>query len=78
MEATIKFNLPEDQSDYTLANNAYKYYSTLRELAEEFRKAGNGDSASPVQKLTRKQCESIFQYIHNTISDHGLNLDDVS
>lgn len=32
MKATLEFNLPEEQEDFELSVNVYKYYSVLFEL----------------------------------------------
>lgn len=37
MKATLKFNLPEDQEDFEMANNAKKYYCALWDIKDAIR-----------------------------------------
>ena len=37
MKAIIEFNLPEDNSDYVLCNNARKYFSCLYNIDQKMR-----------------------------------------
>jgi hypothetical protein len=37
MKATLEFNLPEDNTEYELANNANKMYSVLWEMEQWLR-----------------------------------------
>lgn len=37
MKATLEFNLPDDEQEFTLANNAMNFWSVLWELDNELR-----------------------------------------
>ena len=37
MKATLEFNLPEDQNEFEIVNNAFKAYNIIWELQQWFR-----------------------------------------
>ena len=68
MTATLTFNLPEDQNDFTLSLHGPDFYNVLLELDEAMRsriKYGSGPA-------TTEECRQI---LHNLLSDRNLSLE---
>jgi hypothetical protein len=72
MKATIEFNLPDDQNEYELANNASKWYSICWDIKQEIRK-----NLKYNDKLTEEEYkiyEQLYDKLHELLNDNGLSL----
>ncbi len=72
MKATLEFNLPDDNIDYTLCNNGYKWFAVAYEMKELFRSKLkyaelNDEQYAIVQELQQR----FFDEIH----ERGLNFE---
>lgn len=69
MTATLSFQLPEEQSEFQVAVDGVKWYSTVQELDEWLRtkiKHGSGETA---------QYEEVRNALRDILSDNLLSLD---
>ena len=74
MEAILKFNLPEETSDFELAVNATKMYSIIWSLDQWLR--GNTKYASDnISSDTYKTYEECREKLHELMSDYNINFD---
>jgi hypothetical protein len=71
MKAILEFNLPEDKSDFIIAQNGIKYYCAIRDIEDLLRKKVKYES----DKYTNEQMqvieeirEEILNIIHETES----------
>jgi len=74
MEAILKFNLPEETSDFELAVNAVKMYSIIWSLDQWLR--GNTKYAPDnMSSDTYKAYEQCREKLHELMSDYNINFD---
>jgi hypothetical protein len=74
MKAILEFNLPDDDQDFTLANNASKYWSSLWELDQHLRGLTKyGELSDDVYKALTETRDKLREIM----SDNGVSLDDV-
>jgi hypothetical protein len=73
-KATIQYNLPEEQSEFDLANNASKYYSVLWDLDQYLRNFVKypSDREDPILTDTMAKVRGELWRLMN---EHNLNLD---
>lgn len=71
MKAILKFNLPDDQYEYTQAINGSKYATTLTEIWNEFR---NKEKYSETQTTTWEEARQIVIDIFN---ENNINQDNL-
>jgi hypothetical protein len=73
-KATIQYNLPEEQSEFDLANNASKYYSVLWDLDQYLRNFVKypSDREDPILTDTMAKVRGELWKLMN---EHNLNLD---
>jgi hypothetical protein len=67
MKHTMIFNLPEDSSDFELANNGPKFYSVIWELEAYLRNKLKYENAG-------KETEEIRSYLHSLLSAQNIDL----
>ena len=68
MTATLTFNLPEDQNEFTMATRGQDFYSVLVELDDTMRdrlKYGTGPET----------IEELRKYLHEALRDRNLSLE---
>ena len=72
MEATLKFNLPEDQNEFELAAHAGDWYMTVAELDDELRnKLKYGHEFKSANKALEWTRETLLEIL----KDRNLTLD---
>jgi len=74
MKAILEFNLPDDQSDFTLANNGINFWRVLYELDQELRaktKYASDDMPADVYIAY----SSIREKLHELMNDNNVSLD---
>jgi hypothetical protein len=74
MKATLTFNLPEDQQDFELANNASKMYNVLWKMNQYLRTNTKyaPDSMSEDTYNTFQQCrEQLMEFMN----EDNINFD---
>jgi hypothetical protein len=73
-KATIQYNLPEEQSEFDLANNASKYYSVLWDLDQYLRNFVKYPSDREDPILTDTMAK-VRDELWKLMNEHNLNLD---
>jgi hypothetical protein len=68
--AYLSFNLPEELYEWKITHNASSYYSTLRDLSQNFRELREHVSAK--KKYTAEEMEQIFW---DVVKDNDISLD---
>lgn len=72
-KATLTFNLPEEQSEFDLANNASKYYSVLWDLDQYLRNFVKYPSDREDPILTDTMAK-VRDELWNLMNEHNLDL----
>jgi len=74
MKAILEFNLPEDQFDFNLANDAGKMYTALREYDKLLRQIlkHTPDNITDEQLGIYVECR---EYLLDVLDDNNVNLD---
>jgi hypothetical protein len=74
MKATLEFNLPDDQQEYDLANNALNFWRVLYELDQDLRtKTKYAEDDLPQDKYDAYQ--EIRDMLHELMTDNNVSLD---
>lgn len=74
MKAILEFNLPDDQEEYILANNALNFWRVLYELDQELRaKTKYAPDDLPEDKYDAYQ--GIRETLHELMRDNNVSLD---
>jgi len=74
MKAILEFNLPEDDQDYNLANNALNFWRVLYELDQELRaKTKYAPDDLPQDKYDAYQ--EIRDKLHELMRESHVDLD---
>lgn len=74
MKAILEFNLPDDEQEYNLANNALNFWRVLWELDQELRtKTKYASDELPKDKYDAYQ--EIREILHEFMSDNNVSLD---
>ena len=74
MKAILEFNLPDDQQDFELANNAMKFWSVLYELDQDLRsKTKYASDDLPQDKYDAYQ--EVRDMLHELMSNNNISLD---
>jgi hypothetical protein len=74
MKAIIEFNLPDDQQEYDLANNALSFWRVLYELDQELRaKTKYAPDDLPQDKYDAYQ--EIRDKLHELMRESNVDLD---
>jgi hypothetical protein len=73
MEATLKFNLPEEREDFEIAVKAGAMYAVLWDIKQLFRDElkYNGNLTEKERELTENHQSKFFDLLH----DNGIFLD---
>jgi hypothetical protein len=72
MEATLKFNLPDDEFEFNCAVKSMKMYFALTEIKEEIRSVLK---YGELQDEQYKFIEEFNENFHEILSDNEINLD---
>ena len=72
-KATIQYNLPEEQSEFDLANNASKYYSVLWDLDQYLRNFVKYPSDREDPILTDTMAK-VRDELWKLMNEHNLDL----
>lgn len=73
MEAILKFNLPEEQDEFELANNAGKYYSVIWDLDQYLRNYVKYP-AEDVPELLTDTMALVRDELWKLMNEHNLDL----
>ena len=74
MKAILEFNLPEDQQDFEMANNAMKFWSVLYELDQDLRaKTKYASDDLPQDKYDAYQ--EVREFLRELMSENNISLD---
>ena len=74
MKAILEFNLPDDQQEYDLANNALNFWRVLYELDQELRsKTKYAEDNLPQDKYDAYQ--EVRDMLHELMTDNNVSLD---
>jgi hypothetical protein len=74
MKAILEFNLPDDQEDFTLANNALNFWRVLYELDQELR-AKTKYASDDMPKDVYIAYSKIRERLHELMNDNNVSLD---
>jgi hypothetical protein len=74
MKAILEFNLPDDQEDFTLANNALNFWRVLYELDQELR-AKTKYASDDMPEDVYIAYSQIRERLHELINENNVNLD---
>ena len=74
MKATLEFNLPEDQNEYQMANDASNMFNALWDMSQWLRKQTKHipDNMSDIELNTLEKCRKEFI---NVLINNNINLD---
>ena len=74
MKAILKFNLPDDEQEYNLANNAMNFWNVLWELDQDLRsKTKYAADDLPQEKYDAYQ--EIRDKLHELMTENNVSLD---
>jgi len=71
-EAILKFNLPEEQSDFDIVNNAVKYYSILWDL-DQFLRNKTKYPDDDVKPEEIDAYHTLRDELHSLMKEHNLD-----
>ena len=74
MKAILEFNLPEDQNEYQMANDASNMFNALWDMSQWLRKQTKHipDNMSDIELNTLEKCR---EEIINILINNNINLD---
>ena len=72
MEATLKYNLPDDQFEYDSAVKSTKMYFALTEIQDELRRQLKCEDLKENQY---EMIELLITYFYEVLNDNEINLD---
>ena len=74
MKAILEFNLPEDQNEYQMANDASNMFNALWDMNQWLRKQNKHipDNVSDIELNTLEKCREEFI---NVLINNNINLD---
>ncbi len=74
MKAILEFNLPEDQNEYQMANDASNMFNALWDMSQWLRKQTKHipDNMSDIELNTLEKCREEFIYV---LERNNINLD---
>ena len=74
MKAILEFNLPEDQNEYQMANDASNMFNVLWDMSQWLRKQTKHipDNMSDIELNTLEKCREEFI---NILINNNINLD---
>jgi hypothetical protein len=74
MEAILKFNLPEETSDFELAVNAVKMYSIIWSL-DQWLRTNTKYASDNISSDTYEAYEECREKLHELMTDYNINFD---
>jgi hypothetical protein len=74
MEAILKFNLPEETSDFELAVNAVKMYSIIWSL-DQWLRTNTKYASDNISSDTYKAYEQCREKLHELMTDYNISFD---
>ena len=74
MKATLEFNLPDDEQEYNLANNAMNFWNVLWELDQELR-AKTKYAPDDMTDDDYDAYQKIRETLHELMKDNNVSLD---
>ena len=74
MKAILEFNLPEDDQEYNLANNAMNFWNVLWELDQELR-ANTKYAPDDMTDDDYDAYQKIRDKLHELMSENNVSLD---
>jgi hypothetical protein len=74
MEAILKFNLPEETSDFELAVNAVKMYSIIWSL-DQWLRTNTKYASDNISSDTYKAYEQCRERLHELMTDYNISFD---
>jgi len=74
MEAILKFNLPEETSDFELAVNAVKMYSIIWSL-DQWLRTNTKYASDNISSDTYKAYEECREKLHELMTDYNISFD---
>lgn len=74
MKATIEFELPEDEEQYEIANNAGKMYMALWDIKQLFRSTLKYNPTG-LNEEELKQWEAMREEFFEILDNNDLNID---
>ena len=74
MKAILEFNLPEDQNEYQMTNDASNMFNALWDMSQWLRKQTKHipDNMSDIELNTLEKCREEFI---NVLINNNINLD---
>ena len=73
-KATLEFNLPEEQDEFDLANNARKYHSVIWDLDQYLRNCVKYPTEGAPELLTNTMSQ-VRDELWALMKQHNLSLD---
>ena len=74
MKAILEFNLPDDDQEYNLANNAMNFWNVLWELDQELR-ANTKYAPDDMTEDDYDAYQKIRETLHELMRDNNVSLD---
>lgn len=74
MKAILEFNLPDDEQEYNLANNAMNFWNVLWELDQELR-ANTKYAPDDMTDDDYDAYQKIRETLHELMRDNNVSLD---
>lgn len=74
MKAILEFNLPDDDQEYDLANNAMRFWNVLWELDQELR-ANTKYAPDDMTDDDYDAYQKIRDKLHELMSENNVSLD---
>lgn len=74
MEATLKFNLPDDNIEFQMAVNAAKWYSVCWDMDQYLRSQTKYAPDSMPQEVYDELCKTR-EKLHEIMGDNSVNFD---
>lgn len=74
MKAILEFNLPDDDQEYDLANNAFRFWNVLYELDQELR-ANTKYAPDDMTDDDYDAYQKIRDKLHELMSQNNVSLD---
>jgi hypothetical protein len=75
MKAILEFNLPDDDQEFRLATSGMRWWSAMTDIDNELRR-----KIKYVEEMsddTREELEVLRTFIHETLAENKVSLDDV-
>ena len=73
MEAILKFNLPDDNTEFHLAANAFKLWNTIYEFDQELRSKIKYDESLSEPEL--EVYEKMRDLLYEKMNENNISLD---